>query len=166
MEFDIGTILYVVITVIALIIGVIGRKKKPAGTGSPEGSAHETGGSFFESFERAFSMEQAERTVFMPEPDEYEAPEPGEPQYAEKYESPYSGRLETGRGSILEEYDRIMGGQGGYGSDTLFEGERSTETMEVTELGDESDVDFFEIIKDFNASTAIVYSAIINRIDY
>jgi len=165
MEFDIGTILYVVITLVALIIGVLGKKKRPAGTGSPGGPAREPGGSFLESFERAFTMEQGEKTIFGQEGDEYEMPEPAITRdYREGYEIPYTAEPATGTESLLEEYERITGRQSYEG--IVMEGERSTEPIEIVELEDEPGTDYFEIIKDFNAGTAIVYSAIINRIDY
>ena len=41
-----------------------------------------------------------------------------------------------------------------------------TEPLEVIQLEEEEGTNYFEIIKDFDAGTAVVYSAIINRIDY
>ena len=38
MDFDVGNILYIVITLVAVIIGVLGKKKKPAEGGSGEQS--------------------------------------------------------------------------------------------------------------------------------
>ena len=41
-----------------------------------------------------------------------------------------------------------------------------TEPLEVLDLDDEEGTDYFEVVKDFNAATAVVYSTIINRLDY
>jgi hypothetical protein len=41
-----------------------------------------------------------------------------------------------------------------------------TEDLEVIDLDKESGPDFFEMVNEFDAKTAIVYSAIINRLDY
>ena len=38
-------------------------------------------------------------------------------------------------------------------------------TMEVSDHDDQSGTDYFELLKDFDARSAIIYSAIINRID-
>ncbi len=40
------------------------------------------------------------------------------------------------------------------------------EPLEVIQLDDEWGTDYFEVVKDFDAGTAVVYSAIINRVDY
>ena len=48
-------------------------------------------------------------------------------------------------------------------------GQMATEPMELIQLDDEhdqEDPDYFEIVKDFDAGTAVVYSAIINRVNY
>lgn len=41
-----------------------------------------------------------------------------------------------------------------------------TEVLEVFDLDELPGTDYFEIVKDFDAGTAIVYSSIINRLDY
>jgi hypothetical protein len=46
------------------------------------------------------------------------------------------------------------------------EGERRTEPLEVINLDEEEGTDYFDIIKNFDAGAAVVYSAIINRLDY
>jgi hypothetical protein len=47
-----------------------------------------------------------------------------------------------------------------------YEGESTTKPLEVVELDDEGGTNYFEIVRDFDAGTAVVYSAIINRVDY
>lgn len=169
MEFDIGTILYVVITLIALVIGVLGKKKKPAGTGSPVEGARDHGGSFLESFERAFQMEREDAATISLERDEYEGTGPEiieEPLYMESYRSPYEGVARPGKGpSILDDYERIMG-SGSEDENGIFqEGQPSTRSIEVDDLDDEG-TDYFEVVKNFDVGTAVIYSAIINRVDY
>ena len=42
-----------------------------------------------------------------------------------------------------------------------------SKAREVIDLEmEEGGVDYFQVVKDFNAGTAVVYSAIINRLDY
>ena len=52
-------------------------------------------------------------------------------------------------------------------SDTILaETDSITEPLEVIHIKEGEGTDYFEIIKDFDAGTAVVYSAIINRIEY
>jgi len=173
MDFDIGTILYVVITLVAVIIGVLGKKKKPGRTASDGGV--QAGGSFLENFERAMNMERDDRTMGAAEPveEEFEGREiREEPLNVENYDAPYAGRTvnqegtATGRGSLLDEYERIMGREIMDEGGAAQEGQSSTESIDVLELDDQSGTDYFEIVKDFDAGTAVVYSAIINRVEY
>lgn len=152
MDFDIGTLLYVLITLVAVIVGVLGKKKKPAGT-SPGGEAR-SGGSFLESFERALSMEPAES-----EPPDPEITE--EPLYMEHGEG-----LKSGTGSLLEEYEWLMKSSGRYDIGAMQENQPVAEPIEVFDLDEGYGTDYFEIVKDFDAGTAVVYSAIINRVEY
>jgi hypothetical protein len=48
----------------------------------------------------------------------------------------------------------------------LTEADMITDPLEVISLDDEGGTNYFEVIKDFDAGTAVVYSAIINRVDY
>ncbi|MCK4992294.1 MAG: hypothetical protein KAS29_17470, partial [Bacteroidales bacterium] len=61
------------------------------------------------------------------------------------------------RPSIMDEYDRIM--------NRSKDGELS-EALDVIDLDGMQGTDYFEIVRDFDAGTAVVYSAIINRLDY
>ncbi len=71
------------------------------------------------------------------------------------------------RPTIMEEYDRIMGrGKDGELDFMLDDGELAADAAVVLDLNEESGTNYFEIIKDFDATTAIVYSTIINRLDY
>lgn len=162
MDFDVGNILYIVITLVVVIVGLLGKKKKPAngGTGEP-GSESQPG--FMENLERVLKMGQEEFPVAEPEPFEEDLPieETAQVQAAE----PVSDVMK--RPSIMDDYDRIMNRPtDGDLNLIMAEGESMTEAMEVENLDYISGTDYFEIVKDFDAGTAVVYSAIINRLEY
>lgn len=162
MDFDIGNILYIVITLVVVIVGLLGKKKKPADGGTSEpGSEAQPG--FMENLERVLKMGQEESLVADLEPFEEDLPveESAQVQAAE----PVSDVMK--RPSIMDEYDRIMNRRTDGDLDLIMaEGESMTEAMEVVDLDYVPGTDYFEIIKDFDAGTAVVYSAIINRLEY
>ncbi|RLE00398.1 MAG: hypothetical protein DRJ13_08630 [Bacteroidetes bacterium] len=163
MDFDIGNIFYIVITLVAVIIGVLGKKKKPAkgGSGAPEGSARP---GFLENLERVLQMGQEPAEIT--ELQEFEADLPVEETVAaEAVDGPF---LDVrNRPSIMDEYDRIMNrGKDGELDFMTEEGEQINENMELLELDEIPGTNYFEIVKDFDAGTAVVYSTIINRLDY
>ena len=155
MDFEIGNILYIVITLVAVIIGLLGKKKKPAkgGSGAPEGSARP---GFLENLERVLQMGQEPAEIT--ELQEFEADLPvEEPVAAEAVDDSF---LDVrNRPSIMDEYDRIMN-RGNDGD------EFASDAVEVVELDEIPGTNYFEIVKDFDAGTAVVYSTIINRLDY
>lgn len=159
MDFEIGNLFYIVITVVAIIIGLLGKKKKPAdqGTGETEGK---TQPGFLENLERAFNMGQENEVVDLRD---YEEDIPVE----EEVIAPTQGPM-TETGGLLEEYERMKGRKNDIaeGGIILSEADIITEPLEVIQLREEEGTDFFEVIKDFDAGTAVVYSAIINRVDY
>jgi hypothetical protein len=163
MDFDIGNILYIVITIVAVAVGLLRKKKKPAGGGSgaSEGSARP---GFFENLERVLQMgqEPAEPTELQ----EFEADLPVEETVAaEAVDDPFIDVRH--RPTIMEDYDRIMNsGKDGELDFMLDDGELAAEAEEVLDLNEESGTNYFEIVRDFDARTAIVYSTIINRLDY
>jgi hypothetical protein len=157
MDFDIGNILYVLITLVAIVIGLLGRKKKPARTA--EGSEQkDSSPSFMENLEKAFNMQREEQGA-KEESRLFEDRDVEEPVSAAD-ESAYSS-------SIMEEYEKTMRGMDETETDRILAGEELlTEQLEVLDLDQEEGTDYFEIIKDFDAGTAVVYSAIINRVEY
>jgi hypothetical protein len=163
MEFDIGNILYIVITIVAVAAGLLRKKKKPAGgvSGASEGSARP---GFFENLERVLQMgqEPAEPTELQ----EFEADMPVEEAVAaEVVDDPFVDI--RNRPTIMEEYDRIMGrGKDGELDFMTEEGEQTNEELELFELDEIPGTNYFEIVRDFDAGTAVVYSTIINRLDY
>jgi hypothetical protein len=164
MEFDIGNILYIIITLVVLAFGLLGKKRKKPGDGAP---ASEEGGSqpgFLENLERTLSrLGQEDREVM--DLDEHESDLPPE-------EIEYEPVAETvpepaPSSSILDNYEQIMKRWDGGDTDPNRDGiEGTSESIEVIDLEMKAGVDYFQVVKDFNAGTAVVYSAIINRLDY
>jgi len=67
----------------------------------------------------------------------------------------------------MDDYDRIMSGNREADHDIYrTDGDQMEGSLEVINLDQEEGTDYFEIVKDFDAGTAVVYSAIINRLDY
>jgi len=160
MDFEIGNILYIVITLVAVIVGVLGKKKKPAkgGSSAPESGARP---GFMENLERVLQMgqEPAEITELQNFEEDVPVEELVPVHTAEK-----SFNDLRNRPSIMDEYDRIMN-RSKDGEFGMEDGELS-EALEVMDLDDMQGTDYFEIVREFDAGTAVVYSAIINRLDY
>lgn len=163
MEFDIGTILYIVITLVAVLVGVLGKKKKPA-EGAPGTTQGEARTSFMENLERVLTQGQEQAQVR--DLQDYEADLPAEEYVSDELvEEPLA---ETRRsGSLMDQYEEIMRRKTGSDADPMVsEGGKMEEVLEVIDLDEEYGTDYFEIVRDFDAGTAVVYSAIINRLDY
>ena len=167
MDFEIGNILYIVITLVAVIIGLLGKKKKPAkgGSGGPEGSARP---GFLENLERVLQMGQEPAEIT--ELQEFEADLPVEEPVAEPVaaEAVDDFFLDIrNRPSIMDEYDRIMNRGNDGELDIMMDGDEfASDAVELFELDEIPGTNYFEIVKDFDAGTAVVYSTIINRLDY
>ena len=163
MDFDISNILYIVITLVAVIVGVLGKKKKPADGGSdaPKSAARP---GFMENLERVLQMGQEQ--VGVTELQDFEedlTPEEDLPVQLE-VQSPADVRS---RPSIMDEYDRIMNRAKDGELDSMMEGnELVSDAIELIDLDEMEGTDYFEIVRDFDAGTAVVYSTIINRLDY
>ena len=161
MDFEIGNILYIVITIVAVIIGVLGKKKKPAdgGSGAPESGARP---GFMENLERVLQMgqEPVEVTELQESEEDLPVEEVVPVQVAE-------GSFDDirNRPSIMDEYDRIMN-RSKDGEFMMEDGEYIAEDLEVIDLDDMQGTNYFEIVREFDAGTAVVYSTIINRLDY
>lgn len=173
MEFDFGTILYILITIIAIIAGVAGKKKKPASR--PEGAESpetESGEGFFDRLERQFSEfgeetrqeageaegarheTQSDSVVYQPVEEASERINSGTDDDSRSSEAHFKGLYDPEKQENVD----IM----------RSEAEQSGEALEVVDLEDDEDdgADYFEIIKDFDLGTAVIYSAIINRREY
>lgn len=156
MDFEIGNILYIVITLVVVIVGLLGRKKKPAGTSTESGESS-GGGGFLENLEKAFTMGQENQVVADLRDHEEDLPV----EVIEEEPAP----VNDSRG-ILAQYEKLHKPKYESITDFKLEGKRMIEQMEVISLDEEEGTDYFEVVKDFDAGTAVVYSAIINRIDY
>lgn len=163
MDFDIGNILYIVITLVAVIIGLLGKKKKP-GEGASDTPGSEARPGFMENLERVLQMGQEQPQVR--DLQDYETDLPVEELVPDEVVEESQSDTRN-RPNIMDEYDRIMGSN----LDVLYgkamgEGDMMSEQLEVIDLDDISGTDYFEIVRDFDAGTAVVYAAIINRLDY
>ena len=165
MDFDIGNILYVVITLVAIIAGLLGRKKKPANQ-SPKETSDEAQPGFMENIERILRMGQENPQVA--DLQDYEEDIVfDEPKPVASLNSELSAETAVPSRSILDDYDRIMNSMNERDYDASFaDGDHLDESLEVFDMDNEWRANYFEIIKDFDAGTAVVYSAIINRLDY
>jgi hypothetical protein len=168
MDFDIGNLFYVVITLVAVIIGLLGRKKKSSRRAFEQGeAAGETRPGFLEDLEKVLTMGQeepqfADTQAYEPDFQVEEAPEP-----VSAADKPADEPLISSRPGLLEEYKQHMADGKRIDAASIFaEGERRTEPLEVINLDEEEGTDYFDIIKNFDAGAAVVYSAIINRLDY
>jgi len=161
MDFDIGNILYIVITLVAVIVGVLGKKKKPAdgGSGAPRSEARP---GFMENLERVLQMGQ--EPVEVTELRESEEDLPVE-EVVPVHVAEESFADVRSRPSIMDEYERLMN-RSKDGEHAMEDGEYITEPLEVIDLDEMQGTDYFEIVRDFDAGTAVVYSTIINRLDY
>ncbi len=157
MDFDIGNILYVVITIVAIAASLLGKKKKKGAKSTKPG--------FLENLEKMLTMGQEEPVVMNLREDEQDMFEEFEDS-GEEHVTEEPGRTNEPP-SLMEEYERLLLARGGSVVESIqMEGESSMASTEIEELEDEEGTDYFEIVKDFDAPTAVVYSAIINRIDY
>ena len=159
MDFDIGNILYIVITLVAVAVGLLGKKKKPAngGPGVPEGQAKP---GFLENLERVLQMGQ-EETAIRDLQDFEEVISFEEDVQMEVVPEPMKAQ------NIMDQYEKIMNRSTDGALDLIDgEGEQMTEVLELIDMDHESGTDYFEIVQNFDAGTAIVYSTIINRLDY
>jgi hypothetical protein len=165
MDIDIGNILYIVITIVVVIVSLMGKKKKPAtgGAASPGKSAQP---GFMENLERVLNMNEGP-LMAVEEPFEEQAfeEEPLEQPPAAEVTKSYDGlRM---KGSLIEQYYQIMNRNSDGEMDlTGEEGERVTGSMEIIDLDEVPGADYFEIVEEFDAGKAVVYSTIINRLDY
>ena len=161
MEFDIGNIFYIVITLVVVIFGLLGKKKKPAGQGSGESEGQPRPG-FLQNLEKAFNMAQPDPVVVDLQDHEVDILE--EEELVDPTPEPMSEPI-----SLMEEYNRMVEKTRGNKSRGHISPKVDSQTDAIDVIpvddGDEA-TDFFEIVKDFDARTAVVYSAIINRIEY
>lgn len=145
MEDGVSSILYIIITAIIILVGVLGKKKKPQQI--PGGSGNgEPGGMDF--FEKLGLREQEEQEGFIDvEEDE------------EMTEIPVD--KETQRLSVTSVF-KEQSDKTAEVTEKVFE-EETEEVNAYSEISDVYDNDINEIKDEFDLKKAIIYSEIINR---
>lgn len=161
MDIDIGNILYIVITLVAVIVGLRGKKKKP-GQGNPGTSGDTARPGFMENLERVLKMGQEEPMIADLEP--YEEDMRSEEASVEVVKP---ATIAKARPSIMDDYARIMNRRTDGEMELVnSEGESMTDPVEIIDLDYVHGTDYFKMLENFDAGKAVVYSAIINRLDY
>ncbi len=145
MEDGVSSILYIIITAIIILVGVLGKKKKPQQIPGGSGNGKTGGMDFFEKFGL---REQEEQEGFIDvEEDE------------EMTEIPVD--KETQRLSVTSVF-KEQSDKTAEVTEKAFE-EETEEVNAYSEISDEYDNDMNEIKDEFDLKKAIVYSEIINR---
>jgi hypothetical protein len=175
MDFDIGTLIYIVITLVAVIAGAFSQKKKPAGKpsgGEAEPSA--SSGNIFSRLEKQFEgfVDEAKeatqeiRQEFISSEEALEEIRDDDFVFAEEV---HEERQNEEKEPVTTAF---AGFEGTFDPELVMnrelieaEANRSTE-LQVIELDEELYADYYEIVEDFDLGTAVIYSAIINRPDY
>jgi len=176
MDFDIGTLIYIIITIVAVVAGALGNKKKPV-PGKQGSSGSSSSGGFFNKLEQQFSEFTSEvKDSVQSTRDEFtmnEAPAETymaeeQPEYNEVVEE-YTEQEESEQGEYADFEGIYTPGKEENIDLIQQEAIRATdesEMLEVIEMDEASHPDYFEIVSDFDLGTAVIYSSIINRIEY
>jgi hypothetical protein len=160
MDFEIGNVIYIIATIVAIAVGLLSKKKKPAGTGAPVSSEPEKKPGIFDALGKEMeSFLESKRMYDGIEVDsevdsdiEFESLEEAAAPIEEvPFQSEYKGMLNS---EMKANYNRII-------SDGSMD-----MPMEIIDLEGDEEPDFFDIDKEFDLKSAIIYSAIINRIEY
>ena len=170
-DFDVGTILYIVITIVAVIAGVVRKKKKPAAKPSGSGAESKIEGFFKNLGVQLEGVVDETKSSVQTIADEL-IPGPDPALQTEK--TAYTDFSVQSMDELEERDDRFMAYEGMHNPDSggnsnliAFEVVRSTDDsdiMNVTE--DTSNPSYAEVVRDFDLQTAIIYSTIINRVEY
>lgn len=158
MDFDIGNILYVVITLVAIIASLLGKKKKkPAGKNAKPG--------FFENLEQVLKMGQEDPAVTELHPNEADLEEEDDFfDFDRKRENQVPEAVVLPKSE--EPFDRRPVHEDMATKMSPSEYEDTESPLEVMDLEEYDEPDYFKIMSNFDAGTAVVYSAIINRVNY
>ena len=146
MEDGVSAILYIIISAIIILVGVLGKKKKPQQI--PGGSGNrETGGmDFFEKLGLKDMDEEKEEFIDIEEEIE-ETKKAGD---REQYETSITPAFEVQSDKRTEVIQQIVI-------------EETEEEDAYSEISDEFDDDINEIKDEFDLKKAIIYSEIINK---
>ncbi|HKK61417.1 MAG TPA: hypothetical protein VJ951_02585 [Bacteroidales bacterium] len=173
MEFDVGTLLYIVVTIIALVASVVGKKKSKPASESPEGEK-KTG--FFEQLEEQFGGMAAEtkgaaEKVFSDKEEEDDNWFDSESdEQDDNKNNEYDEEIKETAPSAYSNYEGVYNPDKQAVADRInAESENSADednAIEIIDLESSDYPNYFEIVKDFDLGTAVVYSTIINRKEY
>ena len=162
MDFDFGNLIYIIATLVAILVGVLGKKKKPAQGASPGDSGQTGKGNIFDLLGKEFEG-------YMESNRDTQAPE-----YEDSQEYGYSDGMEESvpvAEAVPEVYRSYN--EGNYNPEAQVnreliqsEGGSSTDAIQVIDLDEDEGQDYFDVVKDFNLESAIIYSAVINRNEY
>jgi len=162
MEFDIGNLIFIIATLVAILVSVLGKKKKPVFKEVPPETTSNKQGNFFErmgkELEGYLDMEEKKRTQ-----------NTADTVMTQKAQYDYlSDEIKSEPETLMADYEGEFNPVTMHHLDLIeAEGIPSIEPLQVIEIDEEfEERDYFEIIDDFDAEKAIIYSAIINRIDY
>lgn len=145
MEDGVSSILYIIITAIIILVGVLGKKKKPQKIPGGSGDGETGGMDFFEKLGLRDMGEEQEGFIDVEEDEEItEIP-------VEK---------ETHRVSVTSAFNNQSDKKAEV-TEKVFEEE--TEEVDAYEISDEIDKELNEIKDEFDLKKAIIYSEIINR---
>jgi hypothetical protein len=170
MDVDIGNLLYIIITLVVLSLGLFGKKKKKQVQGGAGDAGTDTQPGFLENLEKMLSGLGQEEQVrseplyfeqehgYAQEDKSVRELEPG----TEEEEIPYHSLYEE----MMERQSLINEQPSGESPAPEQEGIMATQPLEVIELEEEKGTDYFKLIRHFDAGAAILYSAIIDPIDY
>lgn len=140
-----------VITLVAVIVGLLGKKKKPAGQGTSKPG-------FMENLEKMLTMGEEPNVVRDLADHEADLFEEEQPVFKEETNA---------KPASMDEYQQILKQVENSEQSVVLTDEVPNEVKFETVIRDEDEgTDYFEIVKDFDAGTAVVYAAIINRLDY
>jgi len=161
MELDIGNILYILITIVAITVGLLGKKKKQTPQ-LPVGGKGQTQPGFLENLERVFNTSLLEQPPADLEYDVEEIPVE-EPVYEEPTPVTASEPI-----TLMEEYEQMLKRRHGdnYAEMLLSDSDTLPEPLEIIELDEEEETDYFKVIQGFNLGAAVIYAAILDPVDY
>ena len=143
MEDGASSILYIIISVIIILVGILGKKKKPQQIPSGMGNGESGGMGFFEKLGLQ-NMDEGKEEFF--DIEEEETKEAGDrKQQGVSFTPTFEDQSEK-KSELIEK---------------VFE--EKTEEISAYEISDEFDSDFNEIKDEFDLKKAIIYSEIINK---
>ncbi len=175
MDFDIGTLFYILITIVAIVASVFGQKKKQA-EGQQSSDEEDAPFGFFSKLEEQIggmvddTKEGVKKVAEEITPAE-QRPDNRIQQDKDSYDwasTSFDGDAATS-GDYYNEFEGYYDSKKQESLDAIIEEvERSTsdEAIKVIEVEDISHPDYFKIVESFDLGTAVIYSTIINRKEY